>query len=161
MPRRARVLSLFATVALSALGMAACSDDPPTQVTSVQVSGAWARTSPMMVSVGAAYFQITSPIDDRVVAATVDPSIAASVEIHETTHSEQDHSTMTMRELPDGLVLPAGQAVALAPGGYHLMLMELVEPLAVGDQFELKLTLEQAGEIPVSVEVRDSAPAGG
>jgi periplasmic copper chaperone A len=158
--RRFRCLSLVAGAAL-ALGATACSDDPPTVSASVQVSGAWARTSPMMVSVGAAYFQITSPVDDRLVAAAVDPSIAAMVEIHETVHSEQDHSTMTMREMTDGLPLPAGDTVSLEPGGYHVMLMELAEPLAVGDTFDLVLTLETAGDVPVTVEVRDSAPAMG
>jgi len=43
----------------------------------------------------------------------------------------------------------------------HLMLMDLVEPLAVGEQFELTLTLERAGAVPVSVEVRDEAPSAG
>lgn len=173
MTRHRRTVS-FLAAALASAGLLACSDDnPDTSANSVEIVGAWARTSPMMVNVGAAYFQITSPVDDRLVAVSVDPSVAGMVEIHETvpahgedtahgedmTHGDGDGAAMTMREMANGLPLPAGETVPLEPGGYHLMLMELVEPLEVGDTVELVLSLETAGEVPVTVEVRDEAPA--
>ena len=192
MSRRARVLSLFAAAALAAGGLASCGDDAQESSDSVTITGAWARTSPSMVTVGASYFQITSPVDDRLVAVSVDPSIAGMVEIHETvpaeggegmshgdggdmSHGEGDDMShggegmahgdegmaMTMREMAGGLPLPAGETVVLAPGGYHLMLMGLVEPLTVGSQIELVLNLENAGEVPLTVEVRDEAPDAG
>ena len=141
MTRHRRTVSFLAAALAATAGLVACGDDAPdTSASSVEIVGAWARTSPMMVSVGAAYFQITSPVDDRLVAVSVDPSVAGTVEIHETVAadggdhgddmSHGDDMAMTMREMADGLPLPAGETVALAPGGYHLMLMELVEPLA-------------------------------
>ena len=51
---------------------------------------------------------------------------------------------MSMAELEDGLVLPAGEAVALRPGGNHIMLMALKQPLAEGEQVSLTLTFEHA-----------------
>lgn len=68
---------------------------------------------------------------------------------------------MTMREMVDGLGLPAGSTVSLRPGGHHLMLMDLAAPLLEGARFDLVLILEQAGEVPVTVEVRDEAPGAG
>ncbi len=178
MNRATRSLMLVPALAVAVIGAASCSEDSgddggtAPSTSTVQVESAWARTSPMMVSVGAAYFAITSTADDRLVSVSVDPSIAARVEIHETVPAdgemshgdgEMDHgagTAMTMREMADGLPLPAADTVVLKPGGYHLMLMDLVEPLAVGEQFELTLNLEQAGAVPVSVEVRDEAPSG-
>ena len=84
---------------------------------------------------------------------------AARVEIHE---MAMQGDVMRMRELSDGLPLPAGDTVQLAPGGYHLMFMELAGPLAEGDRIDLTLTFEHAGEVtlPLPVGARDAtAPA--
>jgi periplasmic copper chaperone A len=64
---------------------------------------------------------------------------------------------MQMQEV-DRIDLPAGTAVALAPGGYHVMLLDLVKPLELGDTFTLTLTFEKAGTREVTVTVRDDAP---
>lgn len=52
--------------------------------------------------------------------------------------------------------IPAGGTVALEPGGYHLMLMELKEEPKVGSTVELTLTFEGAGDVVVKAEVRAS-----
>ena len=65
---------------------------------------------------------------------------------------------MRMQELPDGLALTGGETVSFEPGGYHVMLPDLVEPLAVGDEFELTLQFENADEVTLAVEVAESAP---
>ena len=62
---------------------------------------------------------------------------------------------MEMRPI-SSLDLPAGEAVALEPGGYHIMLIDLVAPLVAGDTLEVTLTFERAGEQVVTVTVRDS-----
>jgi periplasmic copper chaperone A len=61
---------------------------------------------------------------------------------------------MGMREIP-ALDVPAGATVELVPGGYHLMLLELATDLRPGDEFELTLEFESAGERTVTVTVRD------
>jgi copper(I)-binding protein len=64
---------------------------------------------------------------------------------------------MTMRPI-DSLELPAGEAVTLEPGGYHIMLIDLVAPLETGQEIEVTLTFENAGERTITVPVQDDAP---
>lgn len=66
--------------------------------------------------------------------------------------------TMTMQELEGGLPLPADETVTLQPGGYHVMLLDLAEPLEVGDEIELTLQFENADDMTMTVEVAESAP---
>lgn len=136
----------------------------------VVVENVWARTSPMNAANGAVYMVIRGgDVDDALVAAAVDPTVAAEVQIHETAMTDPASGdmdgemgsdttmapTMEMRQV-DSVAVPAGGSVSLEPGGYHVMLMGLPEPLEVGSTFELTLTFETAGERTVTVEVRDS-----
>ena len=66
---------------------------------------------------------------------------------------------MMMRELREGLPLPAGETVALAPGGNHLMLLGVKEPLVAGDTVALTLTFEAAPAVEVTATVGQPAPA--
>lgn len=123
--------------------------------------------------------------DDALVGASVDVGIAGAVEVHETVPADDadmgDGAADDMDGMGDGAAddisghggdlasmaegmtmqpvsaidVPAGETVVLEPGGYHVMLLELVEPLEEGQTFDLTLTFEQAGEITVPVEVRD------
>jgi hypothetical protein len=167
--------SIGGAVALAA-AVVACGDDADSNGSGeISVIDAWARTSPANVENGAAYMILTSDDGDRLTGAAVDASVAATVEIHETVTAGDstgdtatgdtmtsdtmmdDTAAMTMRPV-DGIDLPAGTDVALAPGGYHLMLLDLAEPLVSGATFELTLSFEEAGETTVEVEVRDDAP---
>jgi hypothetical protein len=58
----------------------------------------------------------------------------------------------------DRIAVPTGGTVALEPGGYHIMLLELAAPLEVGSTIDVTLTFEEAGQKVVSAEVRDTAP---
>ena len=89
---------------------------------------------------------------DRLVAAST--PVCESVELH-TMRMEGD--VMRMRQV-DGIELPAGKTVDLAPGGHHLMLMGLKAPLKVGDAFALKLKFQKAGELTVQVQVEAPPP---
>ena len=168
--------------------VAACGDDgDDVEVTGdevpeadLEVTDAWARTSPAVATAGAVYLTITNDgdVDDALVGADVDPSVAASVEIHETVAVEDDEMTtetmamddemssdttamgggmMEMRPV-DEIAIPAGETVALEPGGYHVMLLDLAEPLEVGDSIEVTLAFEVAADLIVTAEVRDEAP---
>jgi copper(I)-binding protein len=149
----------------------------------IQLDDVWARQSPMGTTMGAIYLNITSPEDDQLVAAAVSTEVAGTTEIHETVMAEDEMSTtsmaegdmssttmaegdmgsdmaegdmdtMTMREVAS-IELPAGEMVELKPGGYHIMLIDLVAPLEVGDEIELTLTFEKAGDRTVTAEVRE------
>ena len=121
---------------------------------SVTVEDAWARTSPMSADAGAIYAIFTSESDDAIISADVDFSIAMSAEVHETTTAADGSLGMQMVE---SVPLPAGQPVAFEPGGYHIMLMGLVEPLKVGDKITVTLTLESGNLVTFDAEVREDA----
>lgn len=125
----------------------------------VIIAGAWARTSPMMASNGAAYMELTATVDDRLISATAVGVEAESIEVHEVA-MDDDSGEMTMREV-DGIDLVAGETVTLEPGGYHIMFLGLAEPFELGDSFDVILTFERAGDVAASVQVRDSADEGG
>jgi periplasmic copper chaperone A len=150
--------------------------------TEITITDAWARQSPMGTTAGAVYLTITSPTDDALVGASVPDSVAGMTQIHETVMAEEGaegmeeggmeettttmatemtettmaggSDTMTMREV-ESIELPAGEAVNLEPGGYHIMLLELVAPLEVGQTIEVTLDFETAPDQTVSAEVRE------
>lgn len=117
-----------------------------------KVEAAWSRPTVQGQKAGGSFLRIESPTADRLVGGS--SPVAGRVELH-TMKMEGD--VMRMREV-DGIEVPAGQAVALQPGGLHLMLMDLKSPLKAGDRFPLTLKFEKAGEVPVQVEVRAAAP---
>lgn len=119
----------------------------------VRVQTPWSRATPPGAAVAGGFMTLHNEgaADDRLVSVTTD--IAASVEIHQ---MSMEGGTMQMRELTDGLSLPAGEAVALAPGGYHLMFID-PKPLREGDTFLATLTFENAG----TKEVEFMAAAAG
>lgn len=143
-------------IAVLALVAGACGGDA-----GVGVAGPWARTSPAMADAGAVYMTLTSTDGDALVGARVEPSIAADAEVHETvmTGAGDDAMAGAMTMQPVARIdLPAGQTVALEPGGYHIMLIDLASPLELGQTFDVTLIFENEGEKVVTVEVRDAAP---
>jgi uncharacterized protein YcnI/copper(I)-binding protein len=96
--------------------------------------------------------------DDRLVSVSVD--FAKEGQIHE---MAMEGDVMKMRQLADGLVIPAGETVTLEPGGYHLMFMGLTRALTEGETVPVTLTFEKAGEITIDLPVAGAAaeaPAG-
>jgi len=144
---RRTLLATLATLALS-LALTACGGGAGSAFT---VEDAWVRSNPNLM--GAAYMVLTSPTDDELVAASVDPSIAGSVEVHEVTMQD---GMMRMGQVA-GIPLPAGQPVVFEPGGYHLMLLDMPAVLAVGTAVELTLTLASGTTLTVTATVRESA----
>ncbi len=90
----------------------------------------------------------TGTTDDRLISATSDA--AGRVEVHE---MAMQGDVMKMRQLKDGLPIPAGQTVMLKPGGYHIMFMDLKAPLVEGKTVTVTLTFEKAGSIEVPLEI--------
>lgn len=121
------------------------------------IEAPWIRLPPPPAAVAAGYFGIANPGgEDRLLAVETDA--AARVEIHE---MREDGGMMRMRELPDGLAIPARGRVELAPGGYHLMLMEPRAGLAAGQQVDAELVFENAGRVPIRFEVRSASGQAG
>lgn len=116
--------------------------------TEVRVEHPWARATAPRQIVAGAYITLTSRADDRLVG--VSSPVAGHAEVHEMT---MDGGVMRMRELADGLALPAGRTVTLAPGGSHLMLTDLHEPLREGQTIHLQLRFLHAPPLEVDVPV--------
>lgn len=100
--------------------------------------------------VAGAFLTITnSGTEDDVLIAVSSP-ISQRGEVHE---MKMVGDTMKMREMADGLVIPAGETVELKPGGYHLMFMQLNEPLIEGETVEMTIEFQNAGSITLPVAV--------
>lgn len=131
--------TLFTLATLVALGAQA----------QTSVAEPWVRgTVPQQKATGL-FANITSAKGGKLVSAS--SPVAGVVEIHE---MSMEGSMMKMRALPAGLDLPAGKAVALKPGGYHVMLMDLKQQLKVGDTVPVTLVIEGADKARETIEVR-------
>jgi copper(I)-binding protein len=120
------------------------------------ISQPWARATPPGAKAGAAYLIIKneSGQDDRL-TAVVTPA-AKKAELH--THV-MDGNVMKMRPVKD-VDVKAGGTTQFAPGGFHVMLLGLNEPLKEGKRFPLTLTFEKAGSVTVEVEVQATGAMG-
>tara|TARA_R110000751_G_scaffold43895_8_gene100911 strand:- start:2318 stop:2761 length:444 start_codon:yes stop_codon:yes gene_type:complete len=121
----------------------------------VAVTEAWARASILASRPGAAYLNLKSDVDDRLIG--VRAPVADEVTLHAT---ETDTAGVGRMVQIEALDLPAEESVTLTPGRMHLMLMGLSEKLAEGSTFPLTLHFKIAGEIAVDVPVLGVAATG-
>lgn len=113
----------------------------------ITIEHAWSRPA-MVGRVGVAYLTITdSGPPDQLVGAS--SPIAARAELHQ---SATEHGVATMRAV-QALPVAPGKPAVLAPGGYHLMLLDLKQPLAQGQSFPLTLDFAKAGAVTTTVTV--------
>ncbi len=140
-------------LAAVALVLAACTDSSGA-AKGVDITDAWARTTPPGVSVGVVYLTATTATDDALTGADVDPRIAADAELH----TESASGSMASMQAVSSLPVAKGSPLVLDPLGDHLMLVDLAGPLTKGERFDVTLHFATAGTETVSVEVRDDAP---
>ncbi len=123
----------------------------------VTVSDAWARATVQGQKATGAFMKITAKDNAKLIAAS--SPVAGVVEIHE---MKMDKDVMRMSALPNGLELPAGKAVELKPGGYHVMLMDLKAPLAKDTTVPVTLTIQDAkgvkSKFELNIQVGMQAP---
>ncbi|GAA0770196.1 copper chaperone PCu(A)C [Ideonella azotifigens] len=127
----------FFTRATWALGLLAASAavlaEPPA------VTDLWVRGTVAQQKATGAFMQLRSAQGSRLVSVAT--PLAGMAEVHE---MKMVGDVMKMGEVAGGLELPAGKAVKLQPGGFHVMLMDLKQPLKAGDQVPLTLTFKNA-----------------
>ncbi|MDO9607940.1 MAG: copper chaperone PCu(A)C [Brevundimonas sp.] len=150
------------SLAAVALILAACNPpaDKPASAAeataaAVTAADAWCRPSPNGAKAGGCYVTLTAATDDRLTGGA--SPRAAELQVHE---MKTENGMMKMAELTNGLPLPAGQAVGLAPGGNHLMLIGLTAPLVAGETVPITLKFVSAPEVMVQATVRQPAMAG-
>ena len=123
------------------------------QQNGIRVDDAWSRAAPAG-RIGVVYLTITDTgAPDRLTG--VASPVAESAGLHE---SFDDHGMAKMRDVAALPVAP-GRAVTLAPGGYHIMLTGLKQPLKQGDDFPITLVFEKAGPVNATVKVRNAGAA--
>jgi len=150
--------SLLVAVLLLSSAVGAVAAD--VKVGDLLISRSWSRATPGGAKTGAGYLTIENKgsAPDRLVAVSGD--VAGKIEVHE---MAVNNGVMTMRPLEQGLTIEPGKTVTLAPGGYHLMMMDLKSPLKQGDKVPLTLEFEKAGKVAVTLDVQPvgaKAPGG-
>lgn len=122
----------------------------------ITIDDPFARASAGSVKVGAAFMVVknSGATDDALVGA--ESPVAARAELH--THIK-DGEVMRMRQV-SSIDVPAGGTVSLQPGGLHIMLIDLKQPLRQGETFPLSLTFAKAGTLAVDVPVKSPAEMG-
>jgi copper(I)-binding protein len=148
--------SLVFCCALAVSSTALCAHEYRTD--SLRIVHPFARATPPGARTGAVFFTVYNGSNeiDRLLRAST--PIAAGVVLHQ---MAVDDGVMKMRAVPSVEVRPGGR-LELKPSGYHLMLLDLKQPLKVGEKFPLTLTFERAGAVLLSVVVEDmgAVPAG-
>lgn len=144
------VLFFLAVLGWAGLGVAhaACSD--------LSVTNAWVRAAPPGVPVMAGYFSVHNDGTADVRLTGVDSAQFGRAQMHRSTVDDQGMSHM---QRVTAVTVPAGETLAFAPGGYHLMLFEPTQSLALGDSVSWTLQCDDEGTLAVTAEVRSRAPA--
>jgi len=126
----------------------------------LEITAGYARATLPNAPVGGGYVAITNhgSEDDTLVSVTSD--FSDNVQLHNMSVVDD---VMKMYEMEDGIPIPAGETVTLAPGGLHIMFMQLKEPLVEGTKVKVTLDFAKAGEADVMLDVRNIAAksAGG
>ena len=140
-----RTISPILTLLVIAIITSACGGSDK-----VTIQDAWARPG-FRGDTSAVYLTIINPTDlgDGLIGASSD--VAGVTEIH--LSRMDDAGTMTM-ERQDLVFIPANGYAELSPGGLHVMLINLMKDLSVGDTFPLTLEFQRAGDLTVEVEVK-------
>jgi copper(I)-binding protein len=153
-------------LSMASLGLAALLTLAPARADEVKagdlvISQAWTRATPNGAKVGGGFLTVENKgsAPDRLIGGSAD--VAGSVQVHE---MSMDGGVMKMRPMEKGLTIDPGKTVKLAPGGYHLMMMDLKSQLKQGDKVPVTLEFEKAGKVTVSLDVAGvgaQGPGGG
>ncbi len=133
---------MYKTITALILSLAACS-----AMAQVDITDAWVRATVQGQKATGAFMSLTAKKATRLVGVKTDA--AALAEVHE---MSMDKDVMRMRPIP-ALELPAGKTVTLKPGSYHVMLMNLKEPLPVDSHVQLTLLFEDAAGVKSQQEL--------
>lgn len=148
---RPALLALATMAALSAPAQAG--DD---KLGAITIQNPWTR--PAMAGMnGVGFMTIANSGAKPVKIVGAQSPAVGKIEIH---RSAMANGVMSMRRQDAGVVVPAGGSLALAPGGYHLMLLALNRPLVAGQKIPVTLTFDSGRRIAIDLTVQTAAPQG-
>ena len=152
-----RMTTSLVAAALIAFAAAAPARADDVKAGDLVITQAWTRATPGGAKIGGGFLTIenkgSSP--DKLVGVSAD--VADKVEVHE---MAMDGGLMKMRPVEGGLTIDPGKTVKLAPGGLHLMMMDLKSPLKQGDKLPVTLQFEKAGKVAVTLDVQGVGAPG-
>ncbi len=156
--RRAMTALMLAAIGVSGLAVAQAHEF---KLGDLAIGHPWTRETPNGAKVAGGYLSVTNngKDADRLVGGTIDA--AGRLEIHE---MKMDGDVMKMRPLDDGIDIKPGETIKLAPGGVHLMFLDLKQPLKKDELIKGQLQFQKAGKIDVEFKVEAvgaSGPAAG
>ncbi|WP_062313299.1 copper chaperone PCu(A)C [Demequina rhizosphaerae] len=146
MSTRPRFLATAAVALASAAALAGCASDTASSEASLTVEDPWVKTVESGMTAAFATLTNTTDADLTVVAASSDA--APMIELHEVVDGD-------MQEKDGGFTVPAGETLTLQPGGYHLMLMGVEEPIVAGDEVAFTLELEDGSTVGFTATAKD------
>jgi periplasmic copper chaperone A len=142
-----RSLSLLAIAILLSAGSAAAEDF---RIGTIEIANPWMRATPKGSPVAGAFMTIrnTGTAPDRLLGGSA--PVAARFEVHSMV---MEGGVAKMRPVEGGLEVKPGETVELKPGGFHVMLMGLTQPLEKGQKIKGTLEFEKAGKIEIEYTV--------
>jgi len=153
-----KTLSIVFATALALTATAASAHE--FKVGSLEIGHPWARATPKGASIGGGYLKITNKgsAPDRLIGGS--SVVADRFEVHEMAMAD---GVMKMRPLPNGIEIKPGQTVEFKPGGFHIMLVGLKQPLEAGKMVKGTLVFEKAGTVDIEYKVEPigASPKGG
>lgn len=122
----------------------------------ISIENAWARAVPPNMKNSAAFMLLKNTSDEARAAVSASSNVSDRTELHSHTN---DNGVMRMRQV-ERIDIPAGGSAVLEPGGYHVMLIGLRQPLAPGDEIAIELTFDDGSTERANVPVQKMAGGG-
>ncbi|WP_084128537.1 copper chaperone PCu(A)C [Demequina sp. NBRC 110055] len=140
---------LGALAAVAALSLSACaSADEPGEIT---ITDPWVKAAESGMT--AAFGDLTNGTDETVVLVSVDTSASPTNELHETLSDASGGMSMSQKE--GGFEIAPGEKLTLEPGGNHVMMMDVTEPIEAGDTVDFTLTFEDGSTFDFTADAKD------
>jgi periplasmic copper chaperone A len=153
-----RWLAAAAAAVLLALSLAGCGEAEGASASdgggTITIEDGWVRATagtddPTM---SAAFMVINNGTDKDVALTAAASPVAGMVQLHEMVMADGD---MVMQEVADGITVAAGRGKVLEPGGFHVMLMDVQQELAPGDEAEVTLTFSDGSTQTLTLPVKE------
>lgn len=150
---RRRALTAIATTTLAAATLAGCSSAED-DANVIDIVDPWVKTADEGMT--AAFGELTNNTDETAVLVSVSTDASPMIELHETVESD---GVATMQEKDGGFTIEPGDTLTLEPGGDHIMLMGLSEPIAPGDEVDFTLEFADGTTVDFTAVAKEFAGA--
>lgn len=146
------------TAPLLMLLMSACTFAHEYTNQHIYIDHPWARPTFALAKTAAVYLELHNQgeVDDQLLSVKVSSDVASAVELHDMIMRDD---MMSMQAIGLPLEIKPQDKKVFQPGGKHMMLVGLKEPLAIGEKFAMTLNFANAGEVEVIVNVEDKPKA--